>query len=467
MPPEAGPTQAGPPEARRTGLPLGASIPGAVQVACERTGDTTGGRKRVVFRVDPSRHAGAISEAAGRQIAAAARLAKSLRVPLVGVISSSGADVFEGVASLHGWGSAARALVECSGIVPVALIVTGPALSGPALLLGLADLVAMTTDAYAYVSGPEAVAGWTGRRLEPRDLGGSGVHARMSGVATFVTDNESDAEAAIDHALAYLPDHNDDAPPDWPSDDPPNRETPELTDLLPAQPNGSYDVRRLIEAIADDGAFLELRARWAPNLVTAFASIDHISVGVVANQPQAVAGTLDIESSQKGARFVGLCDAFNLPIVTLVDTSGFFPGKDLEWRGMIRHGAQLAFAYAEATVPRVSVITRKAYGGAYIVMDCKSMGNDLCVAWPSAEVAVMGAKGAVAILHRRETEEQQAERESAYKDDFLNPYIAAERGYIDAVIEPRETRTCIARALNHLSVKRETLAPRAHANGPL
>jgi len=444
-------------------IPIGADVPGSVRVVCERVD----GRTRVLFRIDPSHHAGAISEAAGGQIAAAARLALRLRVPLVGVVSSSGADVFEGVASLHGWGTAARGLVACSGIVPLALAVTGPAVSGPALLLGLADFVAMTNEAFAYVSGPDAVAGWTGLRLSSRDLGGAAVHTRSSGVATFLADDEAGALAALHHALAYLPDHNDAFPPDWPSDDDPARPTPELQSLLPALPNGSYDVRKLIAAIADDADMLELRPRWAPNLVTAFATIAGRPIGIVANQPQSVAGTLDIEASQKGARFVNLCDAFNLPIVTLVDTPGFFPGKDLEWRGMIRHGAQLAFAYAEATVPRVCLITRKSYGGAYIVMDCKAMGNDVCLAWPSAEVAVMGAKGAVAILYRREDAAAQAVRELEYTEDLCTPYVAAERGYVDEVIDPAETRAAVARALAQLGDKRERLAPRAHANGPL
>jgi acetyl-CoA carboxylase carboxyltransferase component len=438
---------------------VAARVPGSVTVSFEG--------RRVMFRIDPGHHAGAIAEAAGRQIAAAAELALRLRVPLVGVVSSSGADVNEGVASLHGWGMAARAMVACSGIVPIALAVTGPAVSGPALLLGLADIVSMTTNAFAYVCGPDAVAEWTGVSLAAAQLGGASVHGRVTGVATFVSDDEASALAAIDHALAYLPEHNDAVPPRWPSDDDPSRPVPSLRDLLPATPNGSYDVRHLIAAIADEGELLELRARWAPNMVTAFATIGGGPVGIVANQPQSVAGTLDIEASQKGARFVELCDAFNLPIVTLVDTPGFFPGKDLEWRGMIRHGAQLAFAYAQATVPRVCLITRKSFGGAYIVMDCKAMGNDVCLAWPSAEVAVMGAKGAVAILHRRSDAAAQAEREAEYERDLLTPYVAAERGYVDAVIDPADTRACIARALTHLAAKRERLAPRAHANGPL
>ncbi|HVM64112.1 MAG TPA: carboxyl transferase domain-containing protein [Acidimicrobiales bacterium] len=444
-------------------IALAARVPGSVRA----TAGESGGRGRVMFRVDPSHHAGALSEAAGRKIAGAAALALKLRRPLLGVVASSGADVFEGVAALHGWGTAARAVAACSGIVPVALAVTGPAVSGPALLLGLADLVSMTGDAFAYLSGPDAVASWTGVELTPRTLGGAPVHARMTGLCSFLAEDEAGAVDALEHALAYLPDHTDDEPPEWPHDDDPDRPTPELRELLPVSPNGTYDVRSLIAAVVDHGELCELRSRWAPNIVTAFATIDGRPVGLVANQPQAVAGTLDIEASQKAAGFVGLCDAYNLPIVTIVDTPGFFPGKDLEWRGMIRHGAQLAFAYAEATVPRVCLITRKSYGGAFIVMDCKTMGNDVCFAWPSAEIAVMGAKGAIAILHRRAEAELQARLEAEYAEDYLTPYVAAERGYVDEVIDPAETRSQIARALQQLGSKRERIVGRPHANGPL
>jgi len=267
--------------------------------------------------------------------------------------------------------------------------------------------------------------------------------------------------------LSYLPANADETPPFWPTDDPPDRLTPEAGELLPSASAGSYDVRKVIGAIVDEGELLELRERWAPNLVTAFATIAGRPVGIVANQPIAIAGTLDIPSSQKGARFVGFCDAFNLPIVTLVDTSGFYPGKDLEWRGMIRHGAQLAFAYARATVPRICVILRKSYGGAYIVMDSKKMGNDLCLAWPTAELAVMGAKGAIEILHRRATPDERAQLEVEYDERLLNPFIAAERGYVDAVIEPVDTRAEIAQALAMLDSKQESLVGRKHDNSPL
>jgi acetyl-CoA carboxylase carboxyltransferase component len=325
----------------------------------------------------------------------------------------------------------------------------------------------MTDAAVAYVSGPAAVREWTGQRLDPVELGGQRIHARSSGVATLVAGDGSAALEAVAELLDYLPDHTDEEPPTWRGDDPWDRATPELRDLLPASATGSYDVRRVISGVADDGVYLELRAGWAPQLVTALCRVDGHPVGVVANQPQSMAGTLDIAASQKGARFVAFCDAFNIPLLTMVDTPGFMPGKDLEWRGMIRHGAQLVFSYAEATVPRVCLILRKAFGGAYIVMDSKGMGNDLCLAWPSAEVAVMGAQGAVQILHRREDAETQARLQVDYEERYLNPYVAAERGFVDQVIDPADSRRAVAAGLRLLSTKRERLARRKHGNGPL
>ena len=268
---------------------------------------------------------------------------------------------------------------------------------------------------------------------------------------------------AVENLLAYLPDNVDVEPERWPTDDPADRPCPEAGDLMPTTSTGSYDVRKVAEAIVDDGSLLELRERWAANTVTAFATIDGRPIGIVANQPMVLAGTLDIPGSQKAARFVAFCDAFNLPILTLVDTPGFYPGKDLEWRGMIRHGAQLVFAYARATVPRICVILRKSYGGAFIVMDSKTMGNDLCLAWPGAELAVMGAGQAAAILQRRATPEERAAFEADYTERLLNPYVAAERGYVDAVIDPADTRREIAAALDMLDDKRELLAPASTA----
>ncbi len=444
---------------------LRACVPGATSARVETLPVT--GRRVVAVRVDPGHRRGALSAQDSATLAEAARAALRQRIPLLVVIASSGADVFEGVASLHGWGGAALALTECSGVIPVVFIAVGMALSGPALLLGLADAVIMTPEAVAYVSGPAAVTAWTGQRLEPAELGGVGVHSRTSGVASLTA---ADTDAAVELAAAlldHLPDHADALPERAESADPPSRTAPELRDLIPASPTGSYDVRQVVRAVADDGELLELRAAWAPQLVTALTRIDGWPVGVVANQPQAMAGTLDIAASQKGARFVALCDAFNVPLLTLVDTPGFMPGKDLEWRGMIRHGAQLVHSYAEAQVPRVCLVLRKAFGGAYIVMDSKGMANDLCLAWPSAQIAVMGASGAVAILHRREDTATQAELALAYEDDYLNPYVAAARGYVDRVIDPAETRPVVAAALSLLASKRERLISRKHGNGPL
>jgi len=425
------------------------------------------GRPVVWLDVDASVRSGALSSDSSSVIEAAARTACEQRFPLIAVMGSSGADIAEGMSALHGWGLAARALAQCSGVVPTLFVVNGPAVSGPALLLGIADFVIMTEDAYAFVSGPTMVAEFTGVWMDKMELGGAASQARYTGAASLVVPDLDAALGAVEQLLAYLPSNNDEEPPLWPTDDPADRPTPEAGEVIPPSSTGSYDVRDVIRALADDGDLLEVRARWASNLVTAFTTIDGRPVGVVANQPIALAGTLDIPASQKGARFVAFCDAFNLPVVTLVDTPGFYPGKDLEWRGMIRHGAQLVFAYGRATVPRICVILRKSYGGAYIVMDSKKMGNDICLAWPWAELAVMGAGQAAAILQRRATPEERAAFEADYSERLLNPYIAAERGFVDAVIEPADTRAEIAAALAALADKRETLQARKHDNTPL
>ena len=410
---------------------------------------------------------GALRPADGENLAIAARTARDQRLPLVCFMASSGAAINEGVGAVHGWGTAAREFVACSGVVPTIFCVTGPTVSGPALLLGLADLVVMVDDTYAFVSGPNMVRQFTGEDLSNEGLGGTTMHERTSGVAHFTVADRAEADDLVTELLSFLPDHNDQIPAGWACADPVERLTPEAGDLIPDTPTGSYDVRDVLACLVDDGHLLEPRAQWAPNLVTAFASIGGRPIGLVANQPQSVAGTLDIAASQKGGRFVAFCDAFNLPLVTFVDTSGFYPGKDLEWRGMIRYGAQMAFAYARATVPRVCVTLRKSYGGAYIVMDSRYMGNDLMLAWPSAEIAVMGAKGAVEILHRDADEDERAGLVAAYEERLLNPYIAAERGSVDRVIEPADTRSELAAALDVLAGKRERLPRRRHDNSPL
>ena len=427
-----------------------------------------GGRPAMVVRSVSSLRRGALSIEDGETIRVAATSAATFRIPLVAVLASSGANVADGVASLHGWGQAARAMAACSGIVPVIVVVTGPAISGPALLLGIADLVVMTSDSV---------------RLRLRPGHGRRLHRGADRDPPARRDVDArPVERAVRHRGGHRVGRH--GPRGAPVEPAPgqyrraaarghgrrssDRPVDELRDIIPDRATSSYDVRRVAAALADETDITELWTRWSPQLVTALGRVDGRTVGFVANQPQALAGTLDIAASQKGARFVRFCDAFNVPLITLVDTPGFLPGKDLEWRGMIRHGAELAFAYAEATVPRVCVILRKAFGGAYIVMDSKGLGNDLCFAWPGAEIAVMGAEGAVQILHRRvvEPEERQTLQDD-YAARFLTPWQASERGFVDAVIDPGTTRAVVADALGSLGTLRELLPGRKHTVGPL
>lgn len=425
------------------------------------------GRKVVAVFSNPGPQRGALREEDGPKIVTAAKLARSNGIPFIMVLSTSGASISDGVPALSGWGRAAKAIADISGIVPVIIGLTGPALSGPALLLGLADVVITTPDSYAFVSGPRMVEGFTGVKTTNADLGGSHVQASKSGVSYLEVADESELFDKIAEVLSYLPNSTDALPKRLQSDDHPERICESLSDIIPASATGSYDIRNVIEEISDEGEFLELRAKWAPQLVTALARIGGRSVGIIANQPQAMAGTLDIQASQKGARFVRFCDAFNLPLITLVDTPGFLPGKDIEWRGMIRHGAELAFAYAACGVPRICVILRKAYGGAYIVMDSKGMGSDMVFAWPQAEIAVMGAQGAAQILMRRASDEERASYQNSYQETYLTPWIAAERGFVDAVIDPIETRRKISQSLELLIAKKERIRPSKHANSPM
>ena len=444
----------------------------ALQIRAETPGEVRagmydlGGRAVILIRADSPERKGALTPEDGDTMVRAMEMGLEKRLPVVILLASSGADAHHGVTALDGWGRAARALTRCSGVVPVLAGVTGPAVSGSALLIGLADITVMAEDSYAFVSGPIPVREMTGVRVGNSELGGADVHHRSTGAAHIVTTTD-DVLPALAEVLRFLPSHNDDLPPLTPTADPCDRLTPEAGDVLPSLATGSYDVRDVVNAITDDGDFLELRSGWAPNLVTGFACIGGRPVGIVANQPIAIAGTLDIPASQKGARFVALCDAFNLPIVTLVDTPGFYPGKDLEWRGMIRHGAQLAFAYARATVPRFAVVLRKSYGGAYIVMDSKTMGNDVYLAWPTAELAVMGATQAAQILKRGATDDEVASYVEEYDATYLNPYVAAERGLVDAVIDPAHTRRELAELLELFVTKRERLPYRRHDNSPL
>jgi acetyl-CoA carboxylase carboxyltransferase component len=434
------------------------------------------GRPVSWFSLDGGKHRGAISAAEGDTMERAIRMGTELGVPIVGRVASSGADVTEGVASLHAWGRVAKRLTDASGVVPIVLLLVGPAVSGPALLLGIADYVIMTADAFAYVTGPDVVVAFTGVPIERDRLGGAAIHERESGVAALVVDDEDDAMTTLETLLSYMPSNHLEDPPREETHDPVDREYTQAASTVPTRATESYDVRRVITDVCDEHSFLEIRPRYAPSMVTGLGRLDSRAVGIVANQPMQQAGSLDVDAAQKAARFVQWCDSFNFPVLTFVDTSGYLPGKDLEWRGIIRHGAQLLHSYAAATVPRICVVLRKAYGGAYIVMDSSGLGVDYCLAWPTAEIAVMGAAPAVRVLHRRRLEAidgpdaraaEQAALVAEYEARFLNPYVAAERGYVDAVIAASDTRRVLADAFARLSTKREQQPTRRHSNTPL
>ena len=444
-------------------LGLATQVPGPISARVR----VIGGRRVSWLEFHDVTPAAPLTQSMTYTMETAARTALDERIPLVFVINSAGADIGEGIAALDGWGRVARALTKCSGTVPTFAIVDGPAVSGPALLLGLMDFTIMTNSGYAFVNGPVMVRQFTGIDISKDELGNADSLERNAGLPIAVVADRAAGQDLIEEVLSYLPDHVDGEAPRWPTTDPVDRLCPEAGALIPESSTGSYDVRQVAEAIVDEDSLFELRARFAGNVVTAFATVGGRPVGIVANQPIDLAGTLDIPASQKAARFVAFCDAFNLPILTLVDTPGFYPGKDLEWRGMIRHGAQLVYAYGRATVPRICVILRKSYGGAFIVMDSKTMGNDVCLAWPWAELAVMGAGQAAVILQRRASDEERAAFEVDYAERLLNPYVAAERGYVDAVIDPADTRREIAAALTMLDNKRERMPHRKHGNTPL
>ncbi|MBI2711168.1 MAG: methylmalonyl-CoA carboxyltransferase [Actinobacteria bacterium] len=428
------------------------------------------GRTVAWFRVgEPGSRRDGAAEADVVERALAAGI--DLGIPVVGVVHSigMGLDALDGLA---GWGRVARCAVRASGVVPVLVAVTGPCHGGLAPLLGLADHVVVTRDATAYINGPRAVAAVTGWHVDPVGLGGPSVHATASGLASFVAADEDEALAVLADLLGHLPDNWLAEPPMGRAGDPADRPC-RAGRHVPSEPRRSYDVRTVLGEVLDRASLLEVRAHHAPNLVTAYGRVMGRSVAVVANQPAVRAGTIDIAASSKAARHVQGADAAGLPLLTFVDTPGFEPGRDLEWRGMIRHGAELVHAYAAATVPRICVVLRKAFGGAYIVMDSKSMGSDLVLAWPGAQIAVMGAAGAVEVLHRRDLAAAEdpgalrAELEARYESTFLTPRLAADRGYVDEVIDPSTTRVRVAAALARLHTKQPRLVARKHSNTPL
>jgi acetyl-CoA carboxylase carboxyltransferase component len=431
------------------------------------------GRMVAWAEVDGLREGGT-GEAEAEVVGRALELAEQLGCPVVIQLTSVAVDPGPaGIAGLAAWGRVAARAVRLSGVVPLLVAVSGPVHGGLAPILGLADHVVIAAGATAYLNGPGPIAHVTGATIDSQMLGGAHVHATRTGLSSLTASDADDALDALVEILTYLPDNHLAAPPTTMTDDPIGRACTRAAAIVPAESMHAYDVRDVLDDVFDAGSLLELHGEHAANLVCAYARLGGQPVAVVANQPAVRAGTLDIAASKKGARHIQGADALGLPLITFVDTPGFEPGRDLEWRGMIRHGAKLVGAYANASVPRVGVILRKAYGGAYIVMDSHSMGNDLTFAWPTAEIAVMGAPGAVAILNKRDLADaedpiaSQVRLEAEYRARYCSPTIAAERGYVDAVIDPVDTRRLIAGALRRLANKRPTRPHRAHDNGPL
>jgi propionyl-CoA carboxylase beta chain len=432
------------------------------------------GRKVFVFSQDFTIFGGSLSEVFAEKICKVMDMAVKYGCPVIGINDSGGARIQEGVVSLAGYAEIFWRNVQASGVVPQISLVMGPCAGGAVYSPAITDFVFMVEgSSYMFITGPDVVKTVTGEEVTFEELGGAATHASKSGVAQFI---EPDEEACLEDArylLSFLPQNNLEPAPFAPPSDPVDREETALDTLIPDDPAKPYDIKRVIELVVDDGDYLEVHERYAENIVCCFARLGGHPVGVVGNQPRSLAGVLDIDSSVKAARFVRTCDAFNVPLVTFVDVPGFLPGTAQEWGGIIRHGAKLLYAYCEATVPKLAVITRKAYGGAYDVMSSKHIRSDFNFAWPTAEVAVMGPDGAVNIVYRRELEDaaepdaRRAELIREYRQRFANPLSAAERGYVDDVIEPRRTRPVLIEALETSLSKRERRPPRKHGNIPL
>jgi acetyl-CoA carboxylase carboxyltransferase component len=435
---------------------------------------TVDGRKVFVFSQDFTVFGGALGEVFAEKIHKLMDLALRVGAPVVGLNDGAGARIQEGVVSLASYGGIFYRNVKASGVTPQISVIMGPCAGGAVYSPVMTDFVFMVDEtSYMFITGPDVVKQVTGEEVSQQDLGGARIHTGTSGVAQFISADDKSCLDDVRDLLSFLPSNNLEEPAEEPTDDPSDRRCEEIYDLIPASANQPYDMRDVVRAVVDDGDFFEYAAAWAGSIICGFARLGGRTVGIVGNQPAMYAGVLDIESSAKGARFVRTCDAFNIPLVTFVDVPGFLPGVDQEHNGIIRHGAKILYAYCEATVPRISVITRKAYGGAYVVMDSKSIGSDLTFAWPTAELAVMGASGAVEIVNRRELadaedpEARRAELIGAYEETYLNPWEATDRGYVDAVIDPADTRSELIAALEVLRTKREDLPNRKHGNIPL
>jgi methylmalonyl-CoA decarboxylase subunit alpha len=434
---------------------------------------TIDGRPVFVFSQDFTVYGGSLSETFANKINKIMDMAMKAGAPVIGLNDSGGARIQEGVLSLAGYAEIFQRNVLASGVIPQISAILGPCAGGAVYSPALTDFVIMTKNtSYMFVTGPKVVKTVTNEIVTDEDLGGAMIHASKSGVAHFAAENEENALKLVRLLISYLPQNNLEEPPIKPMKDPIDRMEDELNEIIPENANQPYNMKDIIHAIVDEHEFLEVARHYAMNMITGFARFNGRSVGIVANQPNYLAGVLDINASRKAARFVRFCDAFNIPILTLVDVPGFLPGTAQEYGGIISHGAKLLYAFAEATVPKVTVIVRKAYGGAYDVMSSKHLRGDFNYAWPTAEIAVMGPKGAVEILFRKELKgddraAKTAALEQEYRDKFANPYIAARYGYIDDVIEPRNTRFRVIRALEALSTKKEINPMKKHGNIPL
>jgi propionyl-CoA carboxylase beta chain len=437
---------------------------------------TVDGRQVAIFSQDFTVMGGSLGEVFGEKIVKIMDFALKSGIPLIGINDSGGARIQEGVVSLGRYGEIFRRNARSSGVIPQISLILGPCAGGAVYSPAMTDFTVMVNEtSHMFITGPEVIKTVTGEEVGMEELGGAHTHSSRTGNSHYLANSEDDAIDYVKALLSYLPSNNMDEAPILPATEP-----EEVTDLdtslntlIPDSPNQPYDMHKVIAAILDESEFLEVQELWAPNIIIGFGRIEGHSVGIVANQPMQLAGTLNIDASEKAARFVRTCDAYGIPIITLVDVPGFLPGTDQEWNGIIRRGAKLLYAYGEASVPMVTLITRKAYGGAYDVMGSKHLGADINLAWPTAQIAVMGAQGAVNILYRKELSEAKDQEKlrkeliTDYEDTLANPYVAAERGYIDAVIEPHQTRRYITRALVALRNKRDVLPPRKHGNIPL
>lgn len=438
---------------------------------------TIDGRLVYVFSQDFTVFGGSLSETFAQKICKIMDKAMKMGAPVIGINDSGGARIQEGVLSLAGYAEIFQRNIMASGVIPQISAIFGPCAGGAVYSPALTDFTIMTKkNSYMFVTGPKVVKSVTGEVVTDEELGGAMVHGSKSGVNHFVAEDEQEGILLIRKLLSYLPQNNLEDPPLSPNTDPIDRLDDSLNDIVPENPNKPYDIKDIIHSIVDYGEFMEVQRHYAPNIVIGYAKFNGMPVGIVANQPNYLAGVLDINASRKAARFVRFCDAFNIPIVTLVDVPGFLPGTAQEYGGIIIHGAKLLYAYGEATVPKVTVTLRKSYGGAHDVMSCKQLRGDINYAWPSAEIAVMGGKGAIEVLYQKEIKaiENEAERieymnkkELEYKEKFANPYNAAQYGYIDDVIEPRNTRFRIIRALQSVATKKDTNPPKKHSNIPL